>query len=429
VQHVAVEADRLQMQVAAAERRGLNQAQLSVADGVSKLLGNARAAALGDNPHPHRFPNWWRGTLVEAAYLNLHTARAQIVDLYDENELRAEIPTALARAQTTLHRDDPRRTAAEQVLQAEDLNAGRARPLLRRLIGDSYELADREHTQLRSFRNILLLSAVSMFVLVAITVFVVWRNPEWMPLCFPLDGGGTACPTSTGSTGPSSADILMVALLGALGGALTASLSIRNLKGTSTPYDVPVALAMLKVPLGAFTAILALVAIQGGFVPGLSSLDSQEQILAYAVVFGFAQQVLTRLLDRRAQDLMEGLPGGTATQPPPSKPAPPAAPAEQAEPGKTPEGTTEAPAGAAPAVAPAGELPEDAEVLPGADAEDEGDGQVTDAEPLQTPEENPRLDMLPDQDDGEFVEDGLAERAPGPDAPDGVEFPTAEADR
>ncbi len=249
MQHVAVEADRLQMQVAAAERRGLNQGQSSIADGVSKLLGNARAAALGDDPRPHRFPNWWRGTLVEAAYLNLHTARAQIVDLYDENELRAEIPTALARAQATMHRDDPRRTAAEQVLQAEDLNAGRARPLLRRLIGDSYEMADREHTQLRSFRNILLLSAVSMFVLVAITVFVVWRNPEWMPLCFPLDGGGTACPTSTGSTGPSSADILMVALLGALGGALTASLSIRNLKGTSTPYDVPVALAMLKVPL------------------------------------------------------------------------------------------------------------------------------------------------------------------------------------
>ena len=75
MQHVAVEADRLQMQVAAAERRGLNQGQSSIADGVSKLLGNARAAALGDNPRPHRF-HWWRGALVEAAYLNLHTARA-----------------------------------------------------------------------------------------------------------------------------------------------------------------------------------------------------------------------------------------------------------------------------------------------------------------------------------------------------------------
>lgn len=247
-------------------------------------------------------------------------------------------------------------------------------------------------------------------------MLVVRWKPDWMPLCFPLDGGGRACPTSTGSTGPRGADILMVALLGALGGALTASLSIRNLKGTSTPYDVPVALATLKVPLGAFTAILALVAIQGGFVPGLSRLDSQEQILAYAVVFGFAQQALTRLLDRRAQDLMEGLPGGTATEPSPAKPAPVSAPTE---PAMAPDVTTDT------AVPPAGELPEDAEVLPGAADE----AEVTDAEPLQTPEENPRLDLLPDQDDGEFTEDGLAETEAGPDAPDGVEFPVAETER
>jgi hypothetical protein len=109
-------------------------------------------------------------------------------------------------------------------------------------------------------------------------------------------------------------------MLGALGGALTAALSIRNLKGTSTPYDVPVALAILKVPLGAFTAILALVAIQGKFVPGLSVLDSQGQILAYALIFGFAQQALSRLLDRQAQTLLEGLPGGTATEPRPPGP-------------------------------------------------------------------------------------------------------------
>ena len=80
---------------------------------------------------------------------------------------------------------------------------------------------------------------------------------------------------------------------------------------------MPVALAILKVPLGAFTAILALVAIQGKFVPGLSILDSQVQILAYALIFGFAQQALSRVLDQQAQTLLEALPGGTATEPKP----------------------------------------------------------------------------------------------------------------
>jgi hypothetical protein len=37
---------------------------------------------------------------------------------------------------------------------------------------------------------------------------------------------------------------------------------------------------MLKGPLGAFTPVVGPVAIQGDFVPGLSVLDSQEQILA-----------------------------------------------------------------------------------------------------------------------------------------------------
>jgi hypothetical protein len=86
-------------------------------------------------------------------------------------------------------------------------------------------------------------------------------------------------------------------------------MSIRNLRGTSSPYDVPVALAFLKVPLGAFTAILGLVAIQGEFIPGLSSLDSQQQILAYALLLGFGQQVFTHSLDVRAQSLLEALPG------------------------------------------------------------------------------------------------------------------------
>ncbi|MGN7200370.1 hypothetical protein [Arthrobacter sp. SAFR-044] len=78
---------------------------------------------------------------------------------------------------------------------------------------------------------------------------------------------------------------------------------------------MPVALAFLKVPLGVLAAILGVVAIQGSFVPGLSRLDSQGQILAYALLFGFGQQALSRLLDKRAQELVEGLPGGTNAEP------------------------------------------------------------------------------------------------------------------
>jgi hypothetical protein len=207
---------------------------------------------------------------------------------------------------------------------------------------ESYEVLDSAHAQLRSFRNILLLSAAVITALVVITIVFVHRDPTVMPFCFPneividsepvvTEAVGQNCPTASATTGPSGDDIMMVALLGALGGALAASASIRNLKGTSTAYDVPVALAFLKLPLGAFTAILGLVAIRGDFVPGLSVLDSQEQILAYALIFGFAQQILTRLLDQRAQTLVEELPGGTAVKQPPTT-ARPGAPVAGTEP-------------------------------------------------------------------------------------------------
>src|SRR5918996_2431622 len=323
VQHVNVDADILEMRVSAARARGLEPWQEEIAAGVLRHVKRARDAANRRDPTPWAVPNWWRGTLTEAAYRNLHAARAQMVDLLGDDELPAEVHGAMARAQLTLPRDDPRRIPA-RVIHGQPPE--RVRPFLRGLVDDSYQALDGKHAQLRSFRNILLLTALIVTLLVGLTVAVVSWQPTWVPLCFPnevlMDGAsgasvvqGQNCPTSSGDSGPGYGDGLVVALLGALGGALTAAISIRNLKGTSTPYDVPVALAMLKVPLGAFTAILALVAIQGDFVPGLSVLDSQEQILAYALIFGFSQQLVTRLLDQRAQTLLEDLPGGEKIEP------------------------------------------------------------------------------------------------------------------
>jgi hypothetical protein len=285
VLNVDVSADELLTRLEAAEANGLDASQEKVADGIRRHIESARKAANRQDPIPRRLPNWWRGALVETAFRHLHAARTEMVDLYDANELQAEIPVAVARAQTALHRDDPRRVPLDE-LKKEPIRL--LRPRLRRLMADSYEELDSKHAQLRSFRNILLLSALLITVLVGITIFFVIRDPTVMPFCFPnevvtesepvvtTEEDGVNCPSSSDAEGPSSKDVLIVALLGALGGALAASVSIRNLKGTSTAYDVPVALAFLKLPLGAFTAILALVAIRGDFVPGLSVLDSQE---------------------------------------------------------------------------------------------------------------------------------------------------------
>jgi hypothetical protein len=86
--------------------------------------------------------------------------------------------------------------------------------------------------------------------------------------------------------------------------------------------------------LGAVSAIGALIAIRGDFIPGFSNLDSQAQILGYAFGFGLAQQLLTGLVDKQARSILSTAPGKAtaASRPERHVPRPPlSAPIEPAE--------------------------------------------------------------------------------------------------
>jgi hypothetical protein len=106
--------------------------------------------------------------------------------------------------------------------------------------------------------------------------------------------------------GRAAAAVLVVAIAA---GAAAAAFALRGIQGTSTPYELPVALAVLKLPTGALTAVLGILLMRGGFVPGLSALDSSAQIIAWAIIFGYAQQVFTRLVDDQGQNLLHDVAG------------------------------------------------------------------------------------------------------------------------
>jgi hypothetical protein len=291
----------------------------AILQGVQSLLDGALQAAQGADPEYRTLKSWWRGTSIEAAFRKSHQAEAELSRLYADFELKAEAPAAVARTDLSLNRDDPMRAEATRLLT---LPAGaEKRALLAKVIQVGHEAGDGSHARLRNFRNILLTTTWCMAVLVIGFAVVVVVRPSLVPFCFqpgPTPGGGAAivaCPSGAGpGQQPSAFDVVVVAVLGLLGGALSAAVSIRNLRGTSTPYDLPIALALLKVPAGALTAVGALVAIRGEFIPGLSALDTQEQILAYALVFGYAQQLLTGLIDRQALGLLDAVPSKDAEQ-------------------------------------------------------------------------------------------------------------------
>jgi membrane protein implicated in regulation of membrane protease activity len=62
--------------------------------------------------------------------------------------------------------------------------------------------------------------------------------------------------------------------------------------------------ALLKAATGMLTAILGLLFLRAGVVPGFTQIDTQSQILVYAIVFGASQELITRFVDRRSNDLL-----------------------------------------------------------------------------------------------------------------------------
>jgi hypothetical protein len=298
------------------------------------------------------------GAECEGAFASLHAAQVTLVNLYSEEDIKANIPAVLERLQKCLPETDQRLLKAKDALDplvnnTSDRLAGNhrwnGRSNVRRLIpvarnhrashdciGDTlaqrravlrdamqvgYDAQDELYAQVRNFRNILIAGTVLVSLLVIAVCIVGALQPGTIPLCFqPSNTAGTASPPTTGgesfvcpsTTGyaarPTGGDVSIVALMGLLGGALSATFTVQKLRGTSTPYGVPVALAVLKLPAGALTAITGLVLLYGKFIPGLSELDSQGQILAYAIVLGIAQHLVTRFVDQKAEDVLRSVP-------------------------------------------------------------------------------------------------------------------------
>jgi hypothetical protein len=222
----------------------------------------------------------------------------------------------------------------------------------------------RVNVRLRSFRNVVALVTVIMTMLALGVAVVGYLQPTWLPLCFsPQDGGKSIVVCPTNQSGPyiplqsatpderaqSAAlndpgspdqedawplvldndvvvektakppDLMVVELVGLIAAAVASAAAIRTIKGSSERYGIPLALAMLKLPTGAVTAFLGLMLMRGNFVPGLSALDSTAQILAWALVFGFAQELFTRLVDQQGHTVLNTV--RASDIPKPDKPA------------------------------------------------------------------------------------------------------------
>ncbi len=228
----------------------------------------------------------------------------------------------------------------------------------------AYSVQEEDLVKLRSFERLVHRWSTGLIFMVLLLAGVTLAFPSLLPLCFypPADAGASSiavpddfaerkvvCPTReviplpTVSSPPvtwphdiaavtwdspwSPWDYAVIELAGMVAAAVTGAATLHRLKDSGSAYNVPFALAVLKLPAGALTAVLGILLMRGEFVPGLSALDTSAQIIAWAVVFGAAQQLFTRIVDHQGASVMELDPTPDSPLPPrdrrPRQPKPP----------------------------------------------------------------------------------------------------------
>jgi hypothetical protein len=334
-----------------------------------KVLGNLDVALQAADPADKRWIRRWvfTGAAYERTLSSLDAAEVHLLRLAPTRVLAGALPSIQAHVRRYLAKDDPRRLAVDQIIghheallaQEREAQLGHGRGPVRRngrpeefgqeqreVLLNAQHAANaqrlRDLMRLRQFRNVLL-GGSFVFLVIAVALGAIgFISPTTMPLCFAPEANGQTtivCPRAEtvvnspdastdldpqiGST-VTGGDIALVELLGLLGAALTGAASLRNLRGTTTPYGVSVSLALFKLPTGAVTAVVGLLLMRADFVPGLSALDTSAQILGWAVVFGAAQQLVTRFADSKAAGLLENVQGQGAGGDRPLKRAQPA---------------------------------------------------------------------------------------------------------
>ena len=311
-----------------------------------------------------------RGPLIERAMSNLDAAEAQLLNCASCDYVLGQMPSLLRHVQCHLVAGDPRRQEFERIarrlglkdpdhpliaMKKQELDEKRKivceeRGEIVTAVRGASSAALREQLRLRSFRNVLVVTTLLMTLLAIGLALTGLLRPTMIPLCFTPEDSGFAtvvCPTkqsdrfpttqqqTTGTTvsvaptkdvddylqqAATPDDLLVVELVGLTAAAVAAAASIRGIRGSSERCGLPVALAALKLPTGAVTAFLGLLLMRGQFVPGLSALDTSAQILAWALVFGYAQQLFTRLVDRQGQTVLESVRGAGKTDSSPTSP-------------------------------------------------------------------------------------------------------------
>jgi hypothetical protein len=278
-------ADLLEDQISYLQTPGVDNKEL---DKLSGKLADVRTDYIDK---PHRLA-WLTGNAINQSWSELH----RIEERVDELRPNADVDELMHLAEEHAEQEMSGRKAAElkQQLAKQVTVEGKRRAALA-VIHDAHSAAEERHESERNQQRGILYIAAGLFVAAVVTIVVQAIMPA---------GGRIIPPPSNGATVAGWALLPLVMLFGMLGGALSAlvSLYITGKKLTNTLwFDPRPALSLVKVVMGLWTAVLGVIAVGTGDIVGVYT--SLASVLLLAFIFGYAQQTVTRFIDRKAADI------------------------------------------------------------------------------------------------------------------------------
>jgi hypothetical protein len=296
------------------------------------------AATLSRLPPIDALREWYSGTRIEIATASLHRASETLLMIQSPVALATELPDIQAAFESSLALDDPRRIELKPALdEAARILAVRpppradqatpAAPLpnppapevsamlrgrLRAARRAAHAVTDTAQAGVRRWRNALVWGGVALTALVLAVAVMHGIVPGFLSLK-PSDGGGPV-----DSVAPWA-----VELVGAVGGALAALLALNRFSGFTDPFGLPTFQALLRIPTAAVTGLFGVLLMQSAALGAFQPQRDAGKVLAFAFVFGYAQEPLLRMIDRQAGKVLD--PARDKSEP--AKPSSP--PAEQ----------------------------------------------------------------------------------------------------
>ena len=233
---------------------------------------------------------WLEGCWQEQAWLSLHEAEAQIIELLGDDELIARADEVLDKARKRLGDRDPAVHRVGLLLGQPQVPVGPLRPRVVALARAAFDAADDRYAQSRGYRNRLI--RLTIMALAGVTLGLA------AGILGRLDFGMQAF------KGHGAKTVGLIMLFGSVGALASSIPPLAKTNGSRNPFALPLFQLLLKLALGPLFALVGVLILQADLITGLRPAVDLRTLLVWATLFGAAQQSVTRFIDQRVAGIL-----------------------------------------------------------------------------------------------------------------------------